>query len=487
MFKSFIGAHSLRLPPTISSVFSSEYFLDGSCTLSIRCQGINDVISYSWYQNGSQIKDNTEIVANKNTGELVISKKCTNQNLGLFYCRAENQYGSTVSPFVKISEPVLNSFEMTHTSDVVVCLENEHCQLKCYGKPICEPHDACAVKWFQGSGTQNTVLRSEHTTIDLEGNLHFLNVSKVAGKKRYACAIWNKRIRKLVMGYSITLNVNDSTAAALPRAIYHSRSKAPLGKSAILQCIFSGILVPEIKWKRFNGSYITTNDKYRIGPYGRQLHVMNVTYDDEGNYSCYVNNLTQTPFLNVTSPPTFPENNRSFLTKTINIFTEDAIHLECNTVSSPTEKAPVITRWMKNGISIRSFQDSAVQLLENNSVLRINRTQFVNAGAFQCVAENSEGIAVANFLIELENVKGNERKLMIIILSSVVSLVILVCVIIRKRISQRNKGWKTKTEVDPNIYTLPREEFDERQRRSGDNIHIYYTAEETDSCYVYMN
>ena len=60
---------------------------------------------YSWYQNGSQIKDNTEIVANKNTGELVISKKCTNQNLGLFYCRAENQYGSTVSPFVKISEP----------------------------------------------------------------------------------------------------------------------------------------------------------------------------------------------------------------------------------------------------------------------------------------------------------------------------------------------------------------------------------------------
>ena len=57
----------------------------------------------------------------------------------------------------------------------------------------------------------------------------------------------------------------------------------------------------------------------------------------------------------------------------------------------------------------------------------------------------------------------------------------------RKRISQRNKGWKTKTEVDPNIYTLPREEFDERQRRSGVNIHIYYTAEETDSCYVYMN
>ena len=57
----------------------------------------------------------------------------------------------------------------------------------------------------------------------------------------------------------------------------------------------------------------------------------------------------------------------------------------------------------------------------------------------------------------------------------------------RKRISQRNKGWKTKTEVDTNIYTLPREEFDERQGRSDDNTQIYYTAEEPDSCHVYMN
>ena len=60
---------------------------------------------YGWYQNGSQIKDNTEIVASKNTGELVISKKCTIQISDFFYCTVENKYGSTVSPFEKISEP----------------------------------------------------------------------------------------------------------------------------------------------------------------------------------------------------------------------------------------------------------------------------------------------------------------------------------------------------------------------------------------------
>ena len=60
---------------------------------------------YSWYQNGSQIKGNKEIVANKDTGELLISKNCTYDLLGIFYCIAENKYWSTVSPFVKISEP----------------------------------------------------------------------------------------------------------------------------------------------------------------------------------------------------------------------------------------------------------------------------------------------------------------------------------------------------------------------------------------------
>ena len=60
---------------------------------------------------------------------------------------------------------------MAQRSDVVVCVENEHCQLECIGKPMCEPHDACAVSWFQGIGTQNSVLRSERTAIDFEGRL----------------------------------------------------------------------------------------------------------------------------------------------------------------------------------------------------------------------------------------------------------------------------------------------------------------------------
>ena len=57
-------------------------------------------------------------------------------------------------------------------------------------------------------------------------------------------------------------------------------------------------------------------------------------------------------------------------------------------------------------IILSCLVDFEIQLFDNNSVLRINRAHLEKGGAFQCVAENSEGIAVANFLIELESVKG---------------------------------------------------------------------------------
>lgn len=57
----------------------------------------------------------------------------------------------------------------------------------------------------------------------------------------------------------------------------------------------------EIEWKNKHGFNISTNNKYRTSQYGRILHVMNVTYEDEGKFACVTeNNLVQAPYLNVT-------------------------------------------------------------------------------------------------------------------------------------------------------------------------------------------
>ena len=82
-----------------------------------------------------------------------------------FLCDAQQTYCVCLELF-PIS--VLESFGMTQTPNVT-CKENEHCQLKCTGKPICEPQNECTVSWYQETGTTNVIKRNESTAIDLEG------------------------------------------------------------------------------------------------------------------------------------------------------------------------------------------------------------------------------------------------------------------------------------------------------------------------------
>ena len=82
-----------------------------------------------------------------------------------FLCDAQQTYCVYLELF---PFSVLEPFAMTQTPNVT-WKEKEHCQLKCTGKPICEPQDECTVRWYQGIGTTNVIKRNESTAIDLEG------------------------------------------------------------------------------------------------------------------------------------------------------------------------------------------------------------------------------------------------------------------------------------------------------------------------------
>ena len=82
-----------------------------------------------------------------------------------FLCDAQQTYCVYLELF---PFSVLESFGMTQTP-YVTCKENEHCQLKCTGKPICELQNECTVIWYQGTGTTNVIKRNESTAVDLEG------------------------------------------------------------------------------------------------------------------------------------------------------------------------------------------------------------------------------------------------------------------------------------------------------------------------------
>ncbi|XP_061187071.1 contactin-2-like [Saccostrea echinata] len=401
-FLLHFGIYPSKLPPEITSEFKQEYFLPRfhSSPLTLLCSAHNGEITYYWSKNDMKFNSNGRIAVNKKNGEIVF-QNLTEGDFGIFYCLAENEYGTSVSLFVKISEAVLNKFPtMTFTQ---TCEEKQHCQLNCQDKPRCEPRNECHIEWKYGIGTSNTVYMKDKTAVDGSGNLHFLSVSKSDGNRTYGCGIWNERTKTFVKGGSIKLQIHESDARieTVPiRAVYKSRYKAVAGQYGILRCIFSGSSVPVIKWKNKNGSYIEINHRYNITENGRQLQIMNVTFDDEGEYQCIADgNISQNPFLNVTSPPKFVENNRRFLTKIVENSSSEVIILTCNAVSAPGEANPGVTKWMKNGKVINSYQDFVIQLFGNNRILQLHKEEPGYGGSYQCVVENSEGVAVANFLV----------------------------------------------------------------------------------------
>uniref|UniRef100_K1QVT8 Ig-like domain-containing protein n=1 Tax=Magallana gigas TaxID=29159 RepID=K1QVT8_MAGGI len=134
-------AQSFNHPPIITSEFRPEYFLNKISNLALQCQAYSENTKYYWYQNGRKVENQIQITANITSGYLRITNY-TKDNFGVFYCVAENDYGASVSPFVKISEA---------------------------------------------------------------GNLHFLNVSKDFENKTYACGIWNEQTRTLNKGSSTKL------------------------------------------------------------------------------------------------------------------------------------------------------------------------------------------------------------------------------------------------------------------------------------------
>ncbi|XP_062568599.1 contactin-1-like isoform X2 [Saccostrea cucullata] len=398
------GAELINLPPVITSEFEPEYFVPifYSTPLSLFCSAKYNVLRYQWHKNYSKIVENDRVSYNPSTGEIIF-RNLEKEDFGVYYCTAQNKFGISVSLFVKLSEADLD--QLSPISNVQqTCKEYHHCTLLCLNQPRCQPETECMIEWKLGYGTSESVFYNESVALDREGNLHFLNIRKSAGNKNYTCGIWNERINVYRLSSITYLQINESSKGISPVAFYQSGDKAFVGENATLLCTLSGNPVPKIEWRNNNGTYITTNDKYIVGQYGRRLQIINVTLADGGVYECKTNsNRTQNPFLNVTSPPLFPDVGKRFMTKILQNLTKESTALQCNTMSATAENDPIVIKWMKNGEILN--KDVRYQLSEDNKTLHIYNDNSDDYGCYTCVEENSEGIAVANFLLPYGNLR----------------------------------------------------------------------------------
>ncbi|XP_061174555.1 neural cell adhesion molecule L1-like [Saccostrea echinata] len=244
------GAGHAGLPPMITSEFETEYFFPAahSTSLTLQCQAENGNITYEWYKNFMKLEDNQRVTYDWDTGEIIFTN-LSNEDFGMYYCLAKNEFGASISAFFNISETRIDSFPIFKERDHT-CQEFHYCKLSCSDKPFCVPKNNCRIEWKIGSGTSNNVDIKENMELDREGNLHFLNINQSYGAKNYYCGVWNENERIFRKGNLLNLDVKDSADSFVPpRAVYQSGYKAFVGENATLQCIFSGNPVPKVTWQ----------------------------------------------------------------------------------------------------------------------------------------------------------------------------------------------------------------------------------------------
>lgn len=407
----------INRPPSLHQTFEPSYYIqrDHSTPITIHCKAQNGNITYQWRKDDVAVRNSRQVAVDSKLGTIVFTR-IDMSDYGTYQCFASNQYGTALSPPIEVHEARLGSFPADPVSQE--CTKFQHCLIQCRNRPVCEPESQCRVEWKKGPGTDNNVRVAERVAVDGKGNLHILSVTDEDWDgQQYGCGLWNELTKTFTKGSMTSLSIKDSSQSRIePLGVYSENTKAFLGQTAELQCIFSGSPIPTIQWKTPELEFIDDSNtkKYELADFGRKLLVKNLTINDEGSYTCIANNkVQQQAFLNVTSPPFInPLNKNPQMADTYISAGKNAVFY-CDTVSVQGEKQPSPPIWKKNGkdiganrVGVEYSVSADMRELTVLDTVKPSSSRAGSTGSYQCVSSNSEGMIFKDaFLAVLDPIK----------------------------------------------------------------------------------
>ncbi|KAG5270541.1 hypothetical protein AALO_G00193850 [Alosa alosa] len=155
-----------------------------------------------------------------------------------------------------------------------------------------------------------------------------------------------------------------------------------LGDSVLLPCVVTGYPAPYVRWM-FNDQLIEESEgRFEIVG-GGSLHVLNLTEEDAGTFSCLADNVNDSIEVQVELKIQVPP---QFLKKPVNTYAHESMDIifECEVTGSP---APTV-KWVKNGDAVIPSDYFKVIKEHNLQVLGLVKS---DEGFYQCMAENDAG------------------------------------------------------------------------------------------------
>ncbi|XP_023475833.2 contactin-6 isoform X2 [Equus caballus] len=339
---------------------------------------------YRWKQNGRDIDFTMSYHYRLDGGSLAISSPQTDQDIGTYQCLATNPLGTILSRKAKLQFAYIEDFE-TKTRSTVSVREGQGVVLLC-GPP---PHFGDLSYAWTFNDNPLYVQEDNRRFVSQEtGNLYIAKVEP-SDVGNYTCFITNKEAQKSVQGPPTPLvQRTDGVMGEYEPKIevrFPETIQAAKGSSVKLECFALGNPVPDISWRRLDGSPLP--GKVKNSKSQAILEIPNFQQEDEGFYECIAGNLRgrnlakgQLIFY------ALPEWEQKIQNTYLSIY--DSLLWECKARGKPN---PWYT-WLKNGE--RLSPEERIQI--ENGTLIITMLNLSDSGVYQCAAENKYQIIYAN-------------------------------------------------------------------------------------------
>jgi protein sidekick len=379
-------------------------------------------VTYQW------IKDTNQLLSKRatlNGGVYLIAQANRNKDVGIYQCIAKNKLGSVLSNKANLTVAFMDQLKASYSSQIHVS-QGSAAILKM--PKMYDAYPAPTIEWFAGGAL---IEPNTKFAITKTFDLIVLKVDKGDEKSYYVEAssihtgtkIRSKEMRLYVdtnsqqestlfnsNGYSLynnNNNNNDENENDLEFVVKPKDTVAKLNDNLVkFDCIVNSRTAPldqiEITWYKDSILIDFIKTKYHLS--ARSLEIISVSDQDAGVYTCvakFLSNikinekmsLNASAKLDVYIKPTFK-------TQPDNLIETDygkTVELKCDGIANPIA---VIT-WYKNAVKIDPSKEENIEIVESNTLLRINKISMKDQAIYQCFLDNEAGQISASSLIKI--------------------------------------------------------------------------------------